>query len=174
MRRYGTIKDDESDPAVNVVNVENRPPWEQVIFMVKDMSVPIVAVVSNEAVAVMTQRRYTRIDVNYYSSVTELPQFDVVSTSSSNSSSGVGSVAGAFPSNEEATSSCVADRNEDVEDAVVTIPFAFPHISKDNKGQTAAEQIIFQFEVSHLCDFVFVCPCLDGQCPDNHPMVTRL
>lgn len=157
MRRYGTLKGEESDPAVNVVNVENRPPWEQVIFMVKDMSLPIVAVVSKAAVAVMSQRGYSRIDVNYYprSSVTELPLLDVAPMSSSSSSSGVESVAGAFPSNEEATSSCEANRNEDGEDADVTIPFAFPPIARGGDALTAAEQIVYQFEVKHLCICLF-------------------
>ena len=150
MGHYGTLKGEESDPGVNTVTVEHRPPWEQVIFMVRDLTSPVVAVLCNEVVAEMTRRGYARVDVNYYSSLTELPQVDAESSSSS----GIESVAGTSATVEEVTGSREVNTNEDEgEDTNVTIPYAFPRIATAKTDPTAAEQIVNQFEVKH--EFLF-------------------
>lgn len=94
--------------------------------------------------------------------MTELPKLDVAASSSSCVVSKFSMDAAVASSiNGEATSSFEADTNKDGEDADVTIPFAFPRIIKGGGAPTAAEQIIYQFEVRNLCSRVPVCPCLD-------------
>ena len=125
MKQYGVYVAEMTESGVNIVKVEHRPPWDDLIFMMKSGAKDVVAVLSTEAAAKLSQFGYMRVHVSYYSSKDSIP-------------TALLNVAAA-----EADADIAAE--EPAAEVVVTVPDVLPSIKHKS---TAAEQIINQFEVS--------------------------
>jgi NADH dehydrogenase/NADH:ubiquinone oxidoreductase subunit G len=128
MKQYGVYVAEMTESGVNIVKVEHRPAWDNLIFMMKSGSKELVAVPTPEAAAILSQRGFMRVNVTYYSSKDGLPA--------------------AFfnASAEEAEADTAAEEPAAV--VAVTIPDGIPSIGLKSMDETAAKQITNQFEVS--------------------------
>jgi len=144
MRERGTQRDEETDPGVNVVKVEHRPAWDQLIFMGKDMDTAIVSVRCEEAAAEFARQGYKRLEMKYYSSRHEIPVSETAASSRS------GSIEQRAPSEVSGKGALASegDGGEPVPESV-TVPQAFPNLNTSG-CPTAAEQIVEQFEVCYV------------------------
>ena len=141
---------EEAADGINIVQVEHRPPWEKMVFMMKNGSMQLVGVPNEEMAATLSTQGYKRVTVAFYSTGADLP-------------GGSADKSGAAEEED--------DNDMQLAPVVVTIPNALPGIKAGANDPSAAEQVVEQFEVSctQCCS-----TCLDLDKSDHLSYLVRL
>ena len=153
IEKHGVFIAEEDADGINIVQVEHRPPWEKMVFMMKNGSMQLVGVPNEEMAATLSTQGYKRVTVAFYSTGADLP-------------GGSADKSGAAEEED--------DNDMQLAPVVVTIPNALPGIKAGANDPSAAEQVVEQLEVS--CNQCCICcsTCLDLYKSDHLFFLVRL